>query len=89
MSRGYSTTFRDSSGLRWQWILAVILLGVAAAIYVIIYAINYVEERSCAVHAAELHVEHRYDFFEGCRVRLDDGRYVPLDLYRLNEDVPR
>lgn len=41
---------------------------------------------ACEQHAEELNTEHRYSMQLGCRIKLDDGRWIPLENYRHVED---
>jgi hypothetical protein len=60
--------------------------GVASIFFGIGAGIAYVDNMSCETIAAESNVEYRYGLIAGCRLQLEDGRYVPEENWRVTEE---
>lgn len=62
-------------------LLAIVAGGVLGGIYA-------AEAHACNSKTNAMEVEHRYGLFEGCLIKVDDeGDWIPLDNYRVQEDA--
>lgn len=55
---------------------------VVGIIFGIVYFANYLEYSQCANNVSEMKREFRYDWNNGCRIKLDDGTYIYWKMYR-------
>ena len=70
-------------------LLGMVLIAVLTLVLIVAAiggAVYFVERKTCARTAAAMDRPYRFDFFAGCLVGLADGRFVPLDTYRLTEE---
>jgi hypothetical protein len=58
------------------------ILGVAALIFgPVTYIGNIVSERACYAQTANIGYPARYDFWQGCQIEVESGRWIPLSAY--------
>lgn len=62
--------------------IGFLLLAMIAALLAIPFAAVWTLKTSCESKWQESHMEARWEFFAGCRVRLPDGRWVPTENVR-------
>lgn len=79
--------FTDRWGdLRVGWWIAVIVLPILLLIGGL-FALGLASARhGCNRTVTAMEREWRHGWSEGCLVQTSDGRYVPLDTYRLTEE---
>lgn len=66
---------------------AVLIVGLLYLLFAGMFAGGrMVDARACERRAAELGTEWRHGYANGCRLRLDDGRYVDEGKFRVEAD---
>jgi len=62
-------------------------VGCVALLFSTIFAgIAAVDSTQCRTYAHESGVDYRYGLNAGCRLELEDGRFVPEDRWRVTEE---
>lgn len=72
------------------WPFLAIATGAVLFIAVIVIPVTVVSHiraaDACEQKAEEMNTEARYSWQLGCRIKLDDGRWIPLENYRHVDD---
>lgn len=77
------SVFRDSYGLRTGWIMAILIGGVLVVTGLVVVGATHLAGSACARTAAHMGTRSLYELPAGCFIQDDSGRWVPLDLYRV------
>lgn len=70
-------------------VLAAILMLVLALVLtwaIMVGPANAVAQRECEARASEIGFPYKYDFWGGCRIEVEPGRWIPLESYFYEEE---
>lgn len=82
-SEGYFGSHWETRG----WVVAIaVTLTVAGVVVSMSWAVLWAAQKSCANTAEVLGIDYRWRVIGGCFLEVD-GRFVPKDNYRINEDA--
>lgn len=83
MSITRTLRLRDHYGVTGLGMLIILVGALVVIVGGCVAGINYSERIGCEKQSALMHTDHDYGLWTGCLVRSDDGRWVPLENYRV------
>jgi len=62
-----------------------VTLIAAAVMYALLVAINAAGSWECNVKTSDMGVSNRYSLVGGCKIEVEDGKWIPLESYYYRE----
>ena len=69
----------------WFGMVVVLVLGMALLVVLIAVAVSPLLCIECNAKTADIGLEHRWGFWKGCQIEVEEGRWIPYERWLYGE----